>query len=76
MHAAPYQRLAELLEALQLSPADLAKRSQVSLATVRRALWGDQLSARSRARLLAGLNGRRAELGQPALGASDVFPTG
>lgn len=77
MSTTPHEtRLAELLGQLDLSQADLARRSRVSSATVARAVRGEQISARPRAQIVAALNARREEMQQPALGASDIFPTG
>ena len=72
----PQTRLAELLADLHLSQADLARRSRTLLSVITRALRGEQLSAVSRAKIVAAINARRAELQQPELAASDIFPTG
>lgn len=69
-------RLAELLDHLHLSMAELARRSHTSITTTARAVHGEQKSAAVRARMVAAINARRAELRQPALAASDIFPTG
>ena len=69
--------LAELLTQLGLSQADLAERSRTHPTTVARAGRGVQVSAAVRARILAAINARRAELGQPGdLRPSDIFPAG
>ena len=76
--ATPLQqtRLAELLDQLHLSQAELARRSRTSVTTIARATRGEQISAAVRARIMAAINARRAELQQPELVASDIFPTG
>lgn len=69
-------RLAELLDQLHLSQTDLARRSRTSASTVGRAVHGEQITAPGRARIVAAINARRAELQQPELAASDIFPEG
>lgn len=69
-------RLAELLSQLHLSQAELARRSRTSVTTIARAARGEQVSAMVRARIVAALNARRAEVQQPELAASDIFPAG
>ena len=69
-------RLAELLDQLHLSQADLARRSRTSVTTTARVVHGEQASAVVRARIVAAINARRAELQQSELAASDIFPTG
>ena len=77
MSTAPQQtRLAELLDELHLSQAELARRSRTSPATVARAVRGEQISAQVRARIVAAVNARRGEMQQPELSAVEIFPTG
>ena len=68
--------LAELLAELDLSQADLARRSRTSLSVIARAMHGEQISAAGRARIVAAINARRAEAQQPELATSDIFPMG
>lgn len=71
MSTTPHKtRLAELLEQLHLSQAELARRSRTSVTTIARAARGKQVSATVRARIVAALNARRVELQQPALAAA------
>ena len=72
----PQTRLAVLLAELQLSQADLARRARTSLRVIARAQRGEQLSAVSRAKIVAAINARRVEVQQPELTASDIFPAG
>ena len=78
MSTGPQQtRLAELLAELGLSQANLARRSRTSPSLVARAVHGGgQISAAGRAKIVAAINARRAEVQQPALGVADIFPTG
>ena len=77
MSRIPHQtRLAELLDELGLSQAELARRSRTSVTTIARAARGEQASAAVRARIVAAINAKRAEVQQPELAASDIFPTG
>jgi hypothetical protein len=64
------------LSLLALSQAELARRSRTSVTTIARAVHGEQASATVRARIVAAINARRAELQQPELAASDIFPMG
>lgn len=68
--------LAELLDHLHLSQAELARRSRTWVTTIARATRGEQASAAVRARIVAALNAKRAELQQPELAVSDGFPLG
>lgn len=68
--------LAELLEQLHLSQAELALRRRTSFTTTARAVYGEQTSAAVRARIVAAINARRGELQQPEPGVSEIFPTG
>jgi transcriptional regulator with XRE-family HTH domain len=72
----PQTRLAELLAELHLSQAELARRSRTSVTTTARVVHGEQASATVRARIIAAINTKRAELQQPELAASDIFPSG
>ena len=72
----PQTRLAELLAELDLSQAELARRSRTSPSLVTRATTGAQISAEGRAKLIMAINRRRQELQQSELAASDIFPTG
>ena len=69
-------RLAELLDQLHLSQAELARRSRTSVTTIARATRGERASAAVRARIVAAINARRAELQQPELAVSAIFPMG
>lgn len=69
-------RLAVLLAELELSQAELARRSRTPLSLVARAIGGAQISAAGRAHIIAAINRRRHELQQPELAASDIFPLG
>ena len=69
-------RLAELLAELDLSQADLARRSRTSLTTVARATTGAQISAEGRAKIIMAIHRRRQELQQSELAATAIFPTG
>lgn len=68
--------LAELLAELDWSQLDLAAESHLSLGTVARAVHGEQVIPRTRARIVAALNHRRAARGLSELRASEVFPVG
>jgi transcriptional regulator with XRE-family HTH domain len=70
----PQTRLAELLDELGLSQAELARRSRISIMAVARAVHGEQTSATGRTRIIGAINARRQELGQTELSASDIFP--
>ena len=72
----PRPPLAELLDELGLSQAELARRSRTSLSLVARAVRGAQIGAASRAKLVAAINAARAAGQLPELAASDDFPSG
>lgn len=78
MSATPHEtRLAELLDELGLSQAELARRSRTSPATIARAVRGEQqISAEVRAKIVQAINTWREERQQPTLEASAIFPTG
>ena len=69
-------RLAELLDLLNVSQAELARRSRTSISTVARAIRGEQITAQGRASIVAAINAAHADAQQPALVASEIFPTG
>ena len=77
MSPTPHEmRLAGLLDHLHLSQAELARRSHTALTAIARAVYGEQMSAAVRARIVAAINALRVELQQPELTAFDIFPTG
>lgn len=77
MSATPHEtRLAELLDELGLSQAELVRRSHASITTAARVVHGERASAAVRTRIVAAINMRRAELQQPKLAASAIFPVG
>lgn len=67
-------RLAELLDELGLSQAELARRSHASLSVEARAVHGGQIGAIGRAGIIAAINARRQGLAQAELPASEIFP--
>jgi transcriptional regulator with XRE-family HTH domain len=69
-------RLAEQLALLDMSQAELARRSRTSVSTIARAVKGEQIGAAGRAKIVAAMNAVRAEVQQPTLAASDIFPAG
>ena len=77
MSPTPHEtRLAEQLALLDVSQAELARRSRTSVSTIARAVKGEQIGAAGRARIVAAINALRKELQQPELAASDIFPMG
>ena len=68
LYGRPWSR-AELLSQVYLSQRELAKRARTHPTTIARAVRGEQqISAPMRARIVAAINARRAELSRPAEG--------